>query len=153
MAKSQRRRSQPRNRDRVGLAHGRAWKTMDWFVPFEGERAVIHHGHSDPEDHSDCGPQVFCCPKAAALFRHRFQDGVVANANWEFTDGQHLASWAGPTGPQIFYFFFCDPDDWTLLRFTGVAAPELRNVLLKRAPLDTYLKNADHIFETDERAK
>lgn len=127
------------------MAHGHAWKTMEWFVPYKDGHACMYHGHTDPEDHSDCGPQVFCCQKAAALHHHRYPAGSVTNAEFAFTGGRHLASWIGPDGPRIFYFFFCDPDDWTLLRFFGIAVPELRSVLLKRTALDIYLENAAHI--------
>jgi hypothetical protein len=145
MARSHRRRNPPGHKDLVGLAHGRAWKTMEWFVPFQDDHAIMYHGHEDPEDHSECGPQIFCCPKAAILLRQRHPDSATTTADWEFTDGHHLASWIGPPGPRIFYFFFCDPDDWTVLRFAGVSVPELRGVLHKKSPLDTYLEIADRI--------
>ena len=51
---------------RVGLAHGSSWN-MEWCVLFHDNHAIIYHGHVDPNDHSDCGPKVFCCPKAAQL--------------------------------------------------------------------------------------
>jgi hypothetical protein len=118
---------------------------MEWYVPFQDDRAIIYHGHEDPDDHSECGPEIFCCPKAALLLLQFDPDALPANVEWEFTSGQHLASWMDQRGPAFYYFFFCDPDDWQVLRFSGVAAPELRNVLLKRLPLDAYLDGADRI--------
>ena len=151
MARSHHHRGTPaRHADRVGLLHGRTWKNMEWFVPFQDDHAIIYHGHEDSGDHSECGPQVFCCPKAAILLHQRYPDGMTSSAEWQFTDGQHLASWMRPDGPQMFYFFFCDPDDWTELRFAGVAAPEVRNVLLKRTALDTYLETAGRIYGVDK---
>ena len=123
---------------------------MEWFVPFDGEHAIMYHGHVDPSDHSDCGPQIFCCPKAAILYLHRYPESPLGNAEWQLTDPTHLASWIGQGGPRIFYFFFCDPDDWRLLRFAGVAVPDLRDVLFKKTPLDLYLEGADRISETDD---
>lgn len=51
---------------------------------------------------------------------------------------------------RIYYFFFCDPEDRKVLRFSGVAAPEVRDVLLKRLALDQYLENADRIYGKDQ---
>lgn len=39
------------------------------MVPFQDGGACIHHGHAtDPDDHSLCGPSIFCCRKAAARY-------------------------------------------------------------------------------------
>jgi hypothetical protein len=84
------------------------------------------------------------------LFLQCYPDSIAATAEWQFTDGQHLATWIAPIGPQIFYFLFCDPDEWTVLRFAGVAPPNLRSVLLKRVTLDNYLEKADRICGADE---
>ena len=129
---------------RVGLAHGSNWN-REWYVPFHDNHAIIYHGHVDPNDHSDCGPKVFCCPKAAQLLMQIHPNAVPVDAEWKFTRGKDLAAWIGPNGPQIYYFFFCDPEDSNFLRFVGVAAPEVRDILLKRFPLDPYLVNADRI--------
>ena len=32
----------------------------------------------------------------------------------------------------MYYFFFCDPEEWKVLRFVRVPAPDVRGVLLKR---------------------
>ena len=117
---------------------------------FQDGHAVIYHGHEDPDDHSDCGPKVFCCPKAAQILLQRYSDDVLANAEWQFTDGGHLASWMAQDGPKIYYIFFCDPEDWNVIRFSGVAAPEARDVLLKRISLDRYLETADRIRGVNE---
>ena len=141
-----RRHQQARRRPgRVGQVHGRTWTTMEWYLPFIDDKAIIYHGHTDPDDHSECGPQVFCCPKAALLLLQRYPNSSCAQAEWAFTDGKHLASWMSESGPLIYYFLFCDPNDRSVLRFCGVRAPEVRNVLFKRAPLDDYLEVADCI--------
>lgn len=145
MSKHRRRKVKRGLAGRVGPAHGRAWNEMEWYVPFNDGRAIIYHGHEDPDDHSECGPRVFCCPKAAHLLLQIDPSCVLADADWEFTEAEHLASWTHGAGPQIFYFFFCDPDDRTRLCFCGVPAPELREVLFKRLALDRYLEIADRI--------
>ncbi len=150
MSKTRRRKTQTEHAGRVGLAHGSAWNAMEWYVPFHDGHAIIYHGHEDADDHSDCGPKIFCCPKAAHLLLQRYPDGIPANAEWQFTDGQHLASWIDQDGPQVYYFFFCDPEDRKVLRFSGVAAPTVRDVLLKRLPLDGYLETADRIHGIDQ---
>lgn len=145
MAKSRHRRTRAGNIGRIGLAHGRAWRAMDWYVPFHDGQASIYHGHEDADDHSACGPKIFCCPKAAQILLQRYPDDVLCDAEWEFTSGQHLVSWLGPHGPQIFYFFYCNPHDRGSVRFSGIEAPAIRDVLLKRLPLDGYLETADRI--------
>jgi len=129
---------------RVELAHGSRWNS-EWYVPFEDGHAIIYHGHDNPNDHSDCGPKVFCCPKAAQLLRQYYPNAIPVDAEWQFILGDDLAVWIGPDGPQIYYFFFCDPEDSQLLRFVGVAVPEVRDILLKRLSLDPYLEDADRI--------
>ena len=130
----------------AGRIHGRNWREMQWYVPFVNGHAIIYHGHTNAEDHSECGPQIFCCPKAARLLRHRHPTAVPGHAEWEFTEGEYLASWIGENGPNVYYFFFCDPQDQTLLRFCGVRVPEVQDILLKQVPLDLYLEQADKIF-------
>ena len=129
---------------RVGLLHGSGWNT-EWYVPFYNDHAIIYHGHELSSDRSYCGPQVFCCPKAAQLLLQYYPNAIPSDAEWQFTEGRDLAAWMEPNGPQIFYFFFCDPEDSQLLRFAGVPAPEVRDILLKRFPLDPYLEIADRI--------
>jgi hypothetical protein len=140
-----RRTKSTRRLSRVGLAHGNAWPKKEWYVPFQDGHAIIYHGHEDSDDHSLCGPQVFCCPKAATLLLQAYPETVPANADWEFTEPELLVSWMGPDGPAVFYFFFCDPDDRNAVCFSGVSAPHVRDVLFKRRPLDEYLAVAERI--------
>jgi hypothetical protein len=79
------------------------------------------------------------------LLLQSYPDAGVADAEWDFTEGEFLASWLGPRGPKIYYFYFCDPDDWSAVLFSGVEVPEVRDVLLKRTSLDRYIKNAELI--------
>jgi hypothetical protein len=116
---------------------------LEWYVPFQDGHAIIYHGHEDPEDHSLCGPQVFCCPKAAHLLLHIYPNAIPADAEWEFTDSRLLTSWMDDGGPTVYYFFFCDPCDRQAVCFSGVSIPDVRDVLLKRRSLDEYLDVSD----------
>ncbi len=122
---------------------------MDWYVPVADESAVIYHGHENVDDHSDCGPQIFCCPKAASLLLSFAPKSCVAFNACELTDGKHLTSWLSPVGPKIYYFYFCDPDDWQAIYFVGVRVPDVREVLLKRLPLDPYISTAHRMSARD----
>jgi hypothetical protein len=122
---------------------------MGWYVPFYEDHAIMYHGHEDPHDHSACGPQIFCCPRAADLLKRSYPNSFAPPLQWDFADGSLIASWMGGDGPVICYFFFCDPVDREVLRFCGVEMPEVRDVLLKRRPLDPYLDIADRIRAPD----
>ena len=150
MTRTRRRTIRTEHVGHVGRAHGRAWNSMEWYVPFYDGHGIIYHGHEDTDDHSKCGPKIFCCPKAAHLLLQSYPDDILANVEWEFMDGKPLVSWMGQNGPQVYYFFFCDPEDRNVLRFIGVAAPEVREVLLKRLTLDRYLEDADRICAMHE---
>jgi hypothetical protein len=147
---SRRRRDGARRIGRVGLAHGAVWRARQWYVPFQNGHAVIYHGHEGPDDHSLCGPQVFCCSNAAHLLVQTHPDAVPADAEWELAGSELLASWMGRGGPTVYYFFFCDPDDPNVIRFAGVSGPHLRDVLFKRRPLDEYLTTADRICRQEK---
>lgn len=127
------------------MVHGAAWGKLEWVVPFTDGHAFIYHGHEDPEDHSDCGPQIFCCPKASSKYLQRFPESYMNEADWEFTPADDLIGWMGPQGPKVFYFFFCDPDDPMVLRFVGISLADIRSVLTKHLSLDNFLEVADRI--------
>ena len=97
-----------------------------------------------------CGPQVFCCAKAAHLLLETCPGAIPAGAEWEFADADLLASWMSRRGPTVYYFFFCDPRDHKVVRFAGVSGPQLRDVLFKRRPLDEHLATADRICREEE---
>ncbi|GAA4459637.1 hypothetical protein [Novipirellula rosea] len=130
---------------RVGIVHGAAWAKLEWFVPFTDGHAYIYHGHEDPQDHSDCGPHIFCCPEAGKKFLQRFPESEMNEAEWKFTSAYDLIGWMGSQGPKVFYIFFCDPDDPMALRFAGVRLGDIRKVLMKRQSLDSFLDIADCI--------
>ncbi|MBX0330830.1 hypothetical protein K2Z83_24535 [Oscillochloris sp. ZM17-4] len=122
------------------------WRRTDWVVPFIGGGACIHHGHeTDPNDHSLCGPSIFCCRRAAARYMVLFPEGEEARADWELTEAAHLLSWVAK-GVNVFYFVFCDPDRPEGLLAIGLAAETLPDILRRRVPLDTHAAAAERLL-------
>lgn len=123
-----------------------SWRRNDWLVPFQGGGACIHHGHdTDPDDHSLCGPSIFCCRRAAARYVTLFPDSSEARANWELTDADHLLSWVSK-GVNVFYFVFCDPDRPEGLLAIGLGGEGLPDILYRRVALDEYAARADRLL-------
>jgi hypothetical protein len=92
------------------------------------------------------GRTYFVARKLPRCFLQAYPEAIPANANWKFSAPDTLVSWMGPGGPAVFYFFFCDPDDRNAVCFSGVFAPHVRDVLLKRESLDEYLAVADRLL-------
>lgn len=122
------------------------WRRNDWLVPFSDGAACIHHGHdTDPDDHSLCGPAIFCCRKAAARYVALFPDGCEASANWELTGSDLLLSWLRK-GVNVFYFAFCDPEHPEGLLAIGLGGENLPAIVRRQIPLDTYVERADRLL-------
>ena len=115
-----------------------------WYVPFQNGRACIYHGHERPDDHSECGPQIFCCPNAARVLLSRHPDAVPGSCEWELTNGEHLLSWAHGE-LQIMYFFYCDPQNRDRIYFVGIGLDSLAAVLRREISLHTFDESADII--------
>ena len=143
-------RRSPRTRSNAHHLYPEGWRSGDWCVPFEdGEHACIHHGHTAPDDHSLCGPSIFCCRKAAELYVALFPDSAEARAEWELTEAAHIATWmqANDKGPgvQVLYFVFCDPIRPDGLLAAGLHRSVARQVLFRRVPLERYAGDADRL--------
>ncbi len=121
------------------------WKEHYWLVPFSGDNAVIHHGHSNPEDHSLCGPTLFCCTKSQQLFVESFPDSDEAKATWEITDAVHVAAWLD-SGVNVLYFIFCDPVRPNGLLAGGLTGEEARRALYKEVPLEQFTNRASRLI-------
>ncbi|MBN1137016.1 MAG: hypothetical protein JXM73_10540 [Anaerolineae bacterium] len=122
----------------------------DWLVPFVDNHACMHHDHNRaPDDHSGCGPSVFCCLKAAALYKDLFPDSDEAVAQWELTEAAHIAGWMRPSergpGVLVIWFCFCDPDRADGLLVVGLPADEARSVLFRRVPLERYADESQRL--------
>ena len=120
------------------------WKTGDWLVPYIGDSAVIHHGHQSVDDHSLCGPMVFCCPRSGQSFVEVYPDSAPARASWERTEAAHILSWL-EAGVNVVYFVFCDPVRPQGLLAGGLSAEEARLVLLQQVLLEQYAERAGRI--------
>jgi hypothetical protein len=119
----------------------KGWDALDWLVPYTGDNAVIHHGHSDPSDHSLCGPTLFCCANSRQLFIDTFPEGEESNASWEVTGAEHIATWL-EAGVQVLYFIFCDPVRPGGLLAGGLNGEEARQVLFKEVLIEHYAGRA-----------
>ena len=127
---------------RTHHVYPQGWKAGDWVVPFEyGEHACIHHGHTDPDDHSSCGPAIFCCEKAASLYVELFPESIEARSEWQLTEAAHIATWLD-AGVNVLYFVFCDPHRQHGVLAIGLAGQHARQVLFKRVSLERYADEA-----------
>ena len=120
------------------------WKAGTWLVPFRGNNAVIHHGHSSPDDHSLCGPMVFCCAKSQQLFVDSFPDNPASKASWQLTEAEHIATWMD-AGVMVIYFVFCDPVRPEGLLAGGLSGDEARQALNREALLEQFSERATRI--------
>jgi len=141
MAKSKREDSQ----GSTGHIYPDGWEPNHWIIPFDGDNAVIHHGHSDPEDHSLCGPTLFCCAKSASLYIEAFPESAEAQANWEMTEAAHVAAWLD-AGVKVLYFVFCDPDSEDGLLAGGFTDEKAREVLFKVIPIEEFAPRANRLL-------
>lgn len=120
------------------------WKEDHWLVPFSGDNAVIHHGHQSPDDHTLCGPMVFCCANSQRLFMETFPDSAIARASWELTEGDHIAAWID-AGVNVIYFVFCDPVRPRGLLAGGLTGEEARQVLARQLHPEYFAERATRI--------
>lgn len=114
----------------------------NWFVPIVDEHACIYHGHDDSDDHSLCGPQIFCCPNASRVLLEIHEAAIEAEAQWYDMKGADLLEWSGPN---LFYFWFCDPNDSDSIYFTGVEKDDLPSVLLGRRSIHDWIDVSDRL--------
>ncbi|MSP14922.1 MAG: hypothetical protein EXR62_18435 [Chloroflexi bacterium] len=130
----------------TGHVYSEGWESGSWLVPFQTDgNALIHHGHDNPDDHSQCGPTLFCCQKAAGLFIGAFPDVPESRAKWEATPAFHVISWM-ESGVNAMYFIFCDPERPRGLRAIGLLGKAAREVVLGQAVLERYLEHTQQVF-------
>lgn len=119
------------------------WQQEDWIVPTTGGHAVIRHGHQDPQDHSACGPILFCCSRSARLYAKAFPETPESKAQWQLIDGRTIIGWFDG-GVQVAYFVFCDPESETELRAVGISElGNVRDVIRKAVPIERYLEDSN----------
>lgn len=128
-----------------GHVYPDGWQPDHWLIPFDEDNAVIHHGHSDPDDHSLCGPTLYCCAKSASMFMDAFPESGEAQANWEMTDAAHVATWLD-AGVKVLYFVFCDPESPEGLLAGGFTDEKAREVLFKIVPIEEFAPRANRLL-------
>lgn len=116
----------------------------NWVVPFVNEHACIYHGHENSDDHSLCGPQIFCCPNAARVLLSVHPNAIDSSAEWCDTTGEFLLEW---DHPNLFYVWFCDPDDSDSIYFAGVEKDDLPGVLLGRRSIHDWINVSDRLTD------
>jgi hypothetical protein len=122
-----------------------SWQPNQWLVPYVGENAAILHGHTDPEDHSLCGPVLFCCANSQELYVRTFPESAEAQASWELTQAEHILTWL-ETGVNVLYFVFCDPVRPQGLLAGGLSGEEARQVVLRETPIEQYAEKANRLL-------
>ena len=106
-----------------------------WTVPFNdsGQAGVYIHRHGDTDDHSQCGPVVLCCDRAAAPYRSLAPDLHAEVASYRAQRGEHLCTWLD-SGVSAMYFVLCDPQDSNAVYQFGLPASRARELLLGKVP-------------------
>jgi hypothetical protein len=120
------------------------WQPSQWLVPYAGENAAIFHGHTDPEDHSLCGPVLCCCANSQELYLRTFPESAEAQASWELTQAEHILTWL-EGGVNVLYFIFCDPVRPEGLLAGGLSGEEARQVVMKVIPIEQFAHKATRL--------
>ena len=120
------------------------WQDDHWLVPYHGDNAVIHHGHQSADDHSLCGPMVFCCTKSQRLFSEQFPESEAVQASWGLTKAAHIGVWMD-SGVNVVYFIFCDPVRPLGLLAGGLSGEEARQVLERKVQPEAFAERATRL--------
>lgn len=117
------------------------WQPLDWLVPQVEGHFYIHHGHTDPNDHSACGPLLFCCLAAADKFQ-RLPNSPFADLDpWQLVRPAELTPFLERGAPML-YFIFCDPVRPEGLWAIGLSGDMMWQVLFKQQALDPLLHSS-----------
>lgn len=117
-----------------------------WIVPLtEGDMPVIYHGHADSEDHSGCGPQLFCCGRSLALYLKFYQHHLPDDVRFQFLDGPEVFDWYQSMTPPMIYFYACDPVNQQRAYFLPVMAQHAWDIIQFVVPIETVLVGAEVI--------
>lgn len=142
---TQRKRRPPRSQPRIEVIRigphilPPAWQPLDWLVPQAGQQLYIHHGHTDPDDHSACGPLLFCCLLAVEKYQRLPNSPLAGLDNWRLMKGAEFVPFL-QRGARMIYFIFCDPIRPEGLWAIGLEGETLRQVLFKQQPLEILLQ-------------
>jgi hypothetical protein len=141
--KATKRQYRPRTQATARHSYRHGQRAGQWLVPLQADGyACFYHGHEDPNDHGWCGPQIFCCHKAATQFMAQHPDVLPANVTLQPMTPDALLAWLSPQGPRVFYFYFCDPINRQRVYFQGVSQPTLPDVLRFQTLLEEHIIGA-----------
>ena len=115
------------------------WQPLDWLIPQEGHQFYIHHGHTDPHDHSACGPLLLCCQGAVEKFQHLPGSPFADRDQWLLKRASELVPFL-ERGARVLYFIFCDPVRPEGLWFIGLEGETMWQILFKQQPLEMLLQ-------------
>lgn len=121
-------------------------ESNQWVVPLTAENMpVIYHGHTDPHDHSRCGPQLFCCGRSLGLYlafyRHHLPDDVY----FRFYSGTEVFNSFRAMMPSLIYFYACDPVNQQRAYFLPISEQHAWDIIQFLVPIETVLVGAEVI--------
>ena len=124
-------------------SYPKGWTEEDWLIPTRNEHAIIKHGHSNPKDHSRCGPVLFCCSRAARIYAETYPDMPECNGDWQLIPKDTVLAWLH-SGVSAYFFVFCDEDSDDLLA-VGIVGEDVGKVIAKEVPLQTFADGAERL--------
>lgn len=117
-----------------------------WIVPLTADDLpVILHAHAEPDDHSGCGPQLFCCGRALALYLEYYRDLLPEDVCFQFGTGSEVADWYRSMTPPLIYFYACDPVNQQRAYFLSVMEQHAWDIIQFFVPIETVLVGAEVI--------
>lgn len=123
----------------------RGQQSNQWIVPLTASMPVIYHGHTNPEDHSHCGPQLFCCARSLGLYLAFYQDHLPDDARFQFFSGAEVFDWYRSMTPPTIYFYACDPVNQQRAYFLSVSEQNAWDIIQFFVPIETVLIGAEVI--------
>ncbi len=117
-----------------------------WVVPLTADdMPAIYHGHTNPEDHSQCGPQLFCCGRSLGLYLALYEDHLPDDVQFQFFSGAEMFDWYRSMNPPMIYFYACDPVNQKRAYFLSVPEKNAWDIIQFFVPIETVLIGAEVI--------
>lgn len=125
-------------RENVQHNYPPGWDRSDWLVPYYDDQAVVHHSHIDPQDHSLCGPIVFCCRRSAGVYAELYPESAAARSAWRPTQASQIISWID-AGIALINIVFCFEGSPNGLFLIGLSSNEARWTINKEISFDSLV--------------
>ena len=117
-----------------------------WIIPLTADHMpVIYHGHTDPDDHSGCGPQLFCCGRSLGLYLASYQHHLPDDVTFRFYSGTEVYDSFRAMTPPMIYFYACDPVNQQRAYFLPVPEQNAWDIIQFFVPIETVLIGAEVI--------